>query len=258
MAPTWPVVVASSTFRNWASSGLTGFILRECTLHVSDTVGDVEWRSGDAILRRRSDGALELRIGGVFVMDDVETTSERLLAETTLAGLSDPHRIMVGGLGLGYTLRALLADPRVEHVVVAESEPAIPAWMRDEVLPGADLLNDPRVDLRVAGIRTVVADAAPGSLDAILLDVDNGPGYLVHEENASLYEGAFVRQCAAALVPGGQLCVWSMGEAPELVTEMEGVLARVESEPVPVRLQGRDETYWLLRGQTPRTDSLAP
>lgn len=216
----------------------------------------MEWQSGDAVLRRRPDGALELRIGGVFVMDDVETTSERLLAEATLAGLSGPLRIVVGGLGLGYTLRALLSDRRVERVVVAELEPAIPTWMRDGVLPGSDLLADPRVDLQVADVRTVVDDAGPASLDAILLDVDNGPGYLVHEDNASLYEDSFVRRCGAVLAPGGQLCVWSMAEAPALATAMEAVFDRVYSEPVPVRLQGRDETYWLVRGRGPRNDSL--
>lgn len=218
----------------------------------------MEWQSGDAILRRRSDGALELRIGGVFVMDDAETTSECLLAEATLAGLSDPRRVLVGGLGLGYTLRTLLSDPRVERVVVAELEPAIPTWMRDGVLPGGDLLTDPRVDLQVADVRTIVDDAAPASLDAILLDVDNGPGYLVHEHNASLYEDSFVRHCAAVLAPGGQLCVWSMAEAPALVTAMEGAFTQVESEPVPVRLQARAETYWLVRGHEPRNDSLGP
>ena len=218
----------------------------------------MEHHAGDAVLRRRNDGALELRVGGVFVMDDVETASERLLAEATLAGMANPRRILVGGLGLGFTLRALLFDPRVEQVGVVELEPAIAAWMRDGVLPGADLLADPRVDLRIADVRTVVDDTEWSTLDVILLDVDNGPGYLVHEENAALYEEPFVRRCADALVPTGQLCVWSMAPAPALVTAMKDAFERVDSEPVPVRLQGRDETYWLVRGRSPRNGSLTP
>ncbi|MDN5853797.1 MAG: hypothetical protein L0K86_13320, partial [Actinomycetia bacterium] len=155
----------------------------------------MEHQRGDAVLRLRADGAIELRIGGVFVMDDAETSSERLLAEATLSGIAHPRRIVVGGLGLGYTLRALLADDRVERVVVAELEPAVPDWMRADVLPGADLLTDPRVDLHVADVREVIDAATPSSWDAILLDVDNGPGYLVHQQNASLYESPFVRRC---------------------------------------------------------------
>ena len=174
--------------------------------------------------------------------------SERQLAEATLAGLDRPRRVLVGGLGLGYTLREILADHRVESVAVAELEPAIPAWMRAGVLPGADLLADARVDLQVADVREVVEGAEAGSLDAILLDVDNGPGYLVHPENAGLYETPFLRTCLDALALGGQLCVWSMAEAPDLEAAMRELFVRVETEPVPVRLQGRDESYWLLRG----------
>lgn len=191
-------------------------------------------------------------------MDDVETSSERLLAEATLAGMTDPRRIVVGGLGLGYTLRTLLADDRVERVVVAEMEPAVVDWMRTDVLPGGDLLVDDRVDLRVADVREVLETATADSLDAILLDVDNSPGHLVHEQNASLYEAPYIRRCAAALVPSGQLCVWSMADAPALEHAMCESFARVEPQPVPVSLQGRDETYWLVRGREPRNDSLTP
>lgn len=212
----------------------------------------VEHRTGEAVLRRRADGALELRVGGVFVMDDVETASERKLATATLdaiAGTSGRLRILVGGLGLGYTLRALLDDDRVAYVQVAELEPAIPAWMREGVLPGAEALADPRVDLRIADVRDLVTGGPARSWDAILLDVDNGPGFLVHEANATLYESPFLRRCADALAPGGQLCVWSMAEAPALTEAMRGTFVQVESDPVPVRLQGRAESYWLLRGR---------
>ena len=203
------------------------------------------------MLRHRVDGALELRVGGVFVMDDVETSSERLLANAMLAAVDRPQRVLVGGLGLGYTLREILADSRVERVVVAELEAAIPAWMREGVLPGADLLADPRVDLRIADVRDVVDSTEPGSLDAILLDVDNGPGYLVHDANAGLYEQPFLRACAARLTPTGQLGVWSMAADPALEAAMTTVFVHVETEPVPVRLQGRAESYWLVRGQVP-------
>ena len=79
----------------------------------------------DVVVRRRDDGALELRVNGVFVMDDVETTSERRLAQVVLDhGARD---VLVGGLGLGFTVRTLLADDRVRRVVVAELHPEVVA-----------------------------------------------------------------------------------------------------------------------------------
>ena len=131
---------------------------------------------GELVLRRRGDGALELRVNGVFVMDDRETSSEELLASVALDAVLRPSRVLVGGLGLGYTVRALLADERVREVVVAEIEPDVVRWMRDGVVPS--VLDDPRVRVEVGDVRDVVMGQPAGSLDGILLDVDNGPDSL--------------------------------------------------------------------------------
>ncbi len=96
----------------------------------------------DVVVRRRDDGALELRVNGVFVMDDVETTSERRLAQVVLDhGARD---VLVGGLGLGFTVRTLLADDRVRRVVVAELHPEVVA---------ANGLVDPRLDVVIGDVR---------------------------------------------------------------------------------------------------------
>ena len=205
-------------------------------------------------LRRRDDGALELRVNGVFVMDDVETSSEQALARTVLdLGARD---VLVGGLGLGYTLRALLASPQVTQVVVAELHPEIVGWMRDGTIPGADLLADVRTQVVVGDVRDVVAAQAPTSLDAIALDVDNGPDFLVHDANAAVYGTAFVEVCASRLRPGGHLCVWSMNDSEKLRRAMGDHLTHVQTEAVDVRLQGRDERYWIVSG-TRRDDAAA-
>ena len=94
-----------------------------------------------------NDGALELRVNGVFVMDDRETSSEELLASAALASVRRPDRVLVGGLGLGYTVRALLADARLGSVIVAEIEPDLVAWMRSGLVPS--VLDDPRVSVEV-------------------------------------------------------------------------------------------------------------
>lgn len=200
-------------------------------------------------LRRRADGSTELRVNGVFVMDDVETSSERLLARVvTDLGAAD---VLVGGLGLGFTLRELLASPGVRRVVVAELHAEIVGWMRDRTVPGADLLADPRADVVVGDVRDIVRAQPPALLDAILLDVDNGPDFLVHDANAEVYGPGFVEVCAARLRPGGHLCVWSMAESSDLVAAMASHLTDVRAEPVPVRLQGRDESYWVMTGRRP-------
>lgn len=205
-----------------------------------------------ATLRRRGDGALELRVNGVFVMDDVETTSERLLARQVLdAGARD---ILVGGLGLGHTTRELLTKQAVRRVVVAELHHEIVDWMRDGTIPGADLLDDPRMDVVIGDVRDVVMRQPPAALDAIVLDVDNGPDFLVHPGNQAVYGASFVAECARRLRPAGRLCIWSMSDSDRLRSVLADQFDVVTATPVDVRLQGRDEQYWVLTGS--RHDSV--
>jgi spermidine synthase len=85
-----------------------------------------------------------------------------------------------------------------------------------------------------------------GALDAILLDVDNGPGNLVHNANSALYRPSFLHASREALRDGGQLAVWSADGAPELVTNLNSVFGGCDAHAVDVDLQGRAEQYWLL------------
>ncbi|MET0449397.1 MAG: hypothetical protein ABW004_13365 [Aeromicrobium sp.] len=197
-----------------------------------------------ASLRRRDDGAIELRVDGVFVMDDLETTSERLLAR--LAIDEGAREVLVGGLGLGFTARELLADPAIERVVVAELHGEIVEWMRGGAIDGADLLADPRLDVVVDDVREVVTRQPPESLDAIVLDVDNGPDFLVHAGNEAVYGAEFVAECALRLRPSGRLCIWSMADSAPLRSVLAEHFGAVEAIPVDVRLQDRDEHYWIL------------
>ncbi len=204
---------------------------------------------GELVLRRRAeDGALELRVNGVFVMDDVETSSEELLASAALSSVRRPDRVLVGGLGLGYTVRALLADPRLGSVVVAEIEPDVVAWMRTGLVPS--VLDDPRVSVVVGDVRTVVAASPAASLDAIVLDVDNGPDFLVYHENSAIYTSPFLATCQSKLRAGGVLTIWSSSASPALEIAVTRVFGACEVKPVPVRLQGRAETYYVYQGSS--------
>lgn len=194
------------------------------------------------------DGALELRVNGVFVMDDRETSSEELLAAAALDGVAEPGRVLVGGLGLGYTVRALLRDQRVREVVVAEIEPELVQWMRDGLVPS--VLDDPRVTVVVGDVRDVVTGQPSGSLDGILLDVDNGPDFLVYDGNAAIYQTDFLACCREKLAPSGVLTVWSSSDSAGLAAAMQETFGRSEIQPVPVNLQGRAETYYVYQGSS--------
>lgn len=203
------------------------------------------------MLRERADGALELRANGVFVMDTVETSTERALATRALELSGQPASVLVGGLGLGFTLEAVLADDRVARVSVVEIEPALVGWMRDGTVPhGPALLADPRVQVEVADIADALRSAPPSEHDLVLLDVDNGPGYLVHDANAALYRAPLLGEARRVTRPGGMTVVWSAAEAPGLAEAMRQVFGewRVEVLSYPVDLQGRAETYWLYVG----------
>ncbi len=217
------------------------------TEHVE--VARAESERGEVVLRRRVEDraaeTLELRVNGVFVMDTQETRSETGLAEAALALVQHPRRVVVGGLGLGFTTQRVLADDRVESVTVVEIEEALVSWMRDGTVPhGPGLLADHRVQLVNADITTAVAEALR-TYDLLLLDVDNGPGYLVHETNAGVYQHDFLTQAHRILDPGGALVIWSASPAPELAEAMRAVFGNCAEHRYDVLLQERPEQYLL-------------
>ncbi|UFN46204.1 spermidine synthase [Nocardioides okcheonensis] len=215
----------------------------------SREVARAETERGEVVLRRRTTGTgadvLELRVNGVFVMDTLETSSEIELAAQALAVVPDPASVLIGGLGLGFTLQRVLADPRVERAVVVEIEEPLVQWMRDGTVPhGPALLADTRATIVNADIAMAVAEAR-SSYDLVLLDVDNGPGYLVHQANEAVYEHPFLHRCREVLRDGGVLVVWSADPAPALLAAMREVFGNAEEQAHQVLLQDRPEEYVL-------------
>lgn len=212
-------------------------------------VARAETERGEVVLRRRTTGTgadvLELRVNGVFVMDTLETTSEIELAAQALEAVDSPGAVLIGGLGLGFTLQRVLADPRVERAVVVEIEEPLVRWMRDGTVPhGPALLADTRASIVNADIAMAVAEAR-STYDLVLLDVDNGPGYLVHQANEAVYEHPFLRRCRDVLRDRGVLVVWSANPAPELLAAMREVFGGAEEQAHHVLLQDRPEEYYL-------------
>ena len=135
--------------------------------------------------------------------------SEESLSRETIRRVADCQRVLIGGLGLGYTLRAALdALPPTAEVVVAELVPKVVEWNRGVLahLAGSPL-EDPRVEVRVTDVAVPLRE--PSAWDAILLDVDNGPSAFTQNRNNSLYEADGLFTARLALRPGGVLTVWS-------------------------------------------------
>jgi len=203
---------------------------------------------GEIVLRERGEPngptVTELRVNGVFVMDTVETTTERALANAALALVDAPRTVLVGGLGLGFTTHEVLADRRVESCTVVELEQALVDWMRDGTIThGPQLLAEERLTVVVGDVAMVLAEARESAYDLVLLDVDNGPGYLVHDANQALYAEPLLTSAHRAT--SQLLVIWSADEAPQLGATLEQVFGNVEVTAYPVRLGDRDEHYWL-------------
>ena len=199
-----------------------------------EDLGRVPGTSGEVVLRRRvgEDGGsrVELIVDGVFAMDDADVSTERALATEALRRCrGDRLEVLVGGLGLGWTAATALASPRVAAVDVVELEPALVGWAREGLLPGLPARPAGRLRLHVADVAGQLA-TAPGRFDAVLLDVDNGPGFLVHESNAALYRPAGLSTALTALRPGGVLAIWSSSPAPELVDRLAALPGAADAE----------------------------
>ena len=211
-------------------------------------IARAETERGEIVLRERRDDSaptvLELRVNGVFVMDTLETTSERALAAATLELVDQPRRVLVGGMGFGFTMHEVLADPRVEQCTVVEIEQPLVDWMRDGTIAhGPQLLADGRLTVTVGDVAQVLAEAGEDAYDLVLLDIDNGPGYLVHDANATIYQPPFLEVARQAVRQ--VLAVWSADEAPQLEAALQATFGNVEPQSYDVTLGEREERYWL-------------
>jgi len=204
---------------------------------------------GELVLLRRG-GHFEIVANGVFLMDTRGGESERLHVSAAADRIPPPGRMLIGGLGVGFSLAAALAHPGVGQVHVVEREPAVLRWNRGPLAPvNASALSDPRVHAYQADVVDWLADAPEGSLDAICLDVDNGPEWLVTPGNARLYAEDGLRTSARVLSPDGVLTIWSAAPVPAFVARMNECFAEVK---VTQTSAGRGEPDVIVQGWRPR------
>ncbi len=205
-----------------------------------------------ALLRRGDEW--EVCADGFVLMSSRSHGSEDELARLAFARVPEAGTVLVGGLGLGFSLRATL-DLLGPHgkVTVAEQSAPVVEWNRTHVANLARRpLEDRRVSVRIGDVRACITEA-PAAYDLILLDVDNGPSALIHQANAGLYDAAGVVACHVALKEAGALAVWAAGSD-------EGYLRRLQrsgflAEVVPVRRRpgagGRKHVVFVAVKATP-------
>jgi spermidine synthase len=213
----------------------------------------VAGRCGELVLLRGG-GHHEIVANGVFLMDTRGGASERLHVTAAADRMPAPGRMLIGGLGVGFSLAAALAHPHVGEVHVVEREAAVLRWNRGPLAAmNGDALGDPRVHAYEADVVQWLADAPACALDAICLDVDNGPDWLLSPGNAWLYGDDGLRTAARVLSPDGVLTIWSAAPAPALVARMEEYFTGVDVTEVAVP---RGEPDVVVRGHTPRRPGL--
>lgn len=197
-------------------------------------VGNTEF-----ILARHGDDWV-VRVDQRMLMSTRVHHSEILLAEQSIARAGDPKHVLVGGLGLGYTLRATLDSlPDDAHVTVVELVPELVEWNRTLLAELSDhALDDPRCEVIVDDVFEVIA-RRPRAFDVILLDVDNGPRALSQAKNQRLYSDAGTRACKNALQAGGVLGVWSSGPNAKYAARLERFGFYTDVRRVPAREGGR-------------------
>lgn len=219
-----------------------------------------------ALVRRGE--RFEIVYDGQFLMASSCRRSEQALAELSLAPLTQRNDItvLVAGLGVGHTLRAVLDSPGVVRVDMVEAAQAVVDWNREHFgAVNGDALADPRVHLHVSDLQGFLKrqrldplpEVAHGWL-ALLLDVDNGPGWLSRPRNANLYTDEGIARLEGALRPGGVLGVWSAERDVPLLQRLHARLVAVAELAVPVEVGGHASLDYVYRGRRPPEAKAGP
>ncbi|MCP1470561.1 spermidine synthase [Sphingobium sp. OAS761] len=199
----------------------------------------------------RSDGDYSIQFGLEELMGSCDHVSEEALAALTCQRLGHGNGdVLIGGLGMGFTLGAALAAWSAESsIIVAELVPKIVTWARGPLAHiFRDHLSDPRLTIDVSDVHDVIA-ASTDRFDAILLDVDNGPDGMIRPENERLYCNWGLRSAHAALKCGGILAIWSAYPARDFDLKLEASGFEVEELRVPAFTGSQKEFHhiWFAR-----------
>ncbi|MDQ8196660.1 spermine synthase [Pelagicoccus enzymogenes] len=207
--------------------------------------------TGGVLALYEQDGAYSINFSGQELMHSKAAASEKLLGK--LGGESlpkdQPSRLLIGGLGLGFTLAtALEAAGPDASIEVLELAPEVIDWNREHLQElNGKCLDDPRVQLQVADATAVIRKAEPESYDCLLLDIDNGPVAMVQKGNATLYSKSGVRTIKSVLKPGGCAIFWSAGPDEKFAARLKQAGFQVKAIPAKVHEGAKRAAYLLYQ-----------
>jgi spermidine synthase len=244
---------------------------------VSRRFEELAWEAtpiGEVSLRRRRDpvtdvDVFEVKLGDEYLMSSSFTVAEIALADLALAWLGrrgvapTGWDVVVGGLGLGYTAGAVLADERVRDLIVVEALAPVIDWHRRQLVPlGQELTADPRCRLELGDFFAMSRESGfdpemrDRGFDAVLVDIDHSPRHQLGAGNADFYAVAGVRRLADRLTPGGVFGLWS-NDPPdqEYLEVLRSVFLEVTAEvvvfPNPLQQRPASNTIYLASGTRP-------
>jgi spermidine synthase len=214
-------------------------------------IATAETTDGTVLELFEHDGAHEISIGGAALMGTRQHHSEEELARLACEGLPDRPVVMIGGLGIGFTLRAALdLLPEDGQAIQVELLEQIVQWNRGPLAHHAGRpLEDPRTRLVIGDVAEEVLKHR-GQLAAIMLDVDNGATPMVMTRNSRLYGRAGLRALKGALVPGGALAIWSANDDPKLAARLRSVGFTVTMNEAHARPRRKGARHCIIVGRT--------
>ncbi|WP_046470908.1 spermine/spermidine synthase domain-containing protein [Allosalinactinospora lopnorensis] len=215
----------------------------------SEVIARAPGVTGGELVLRRVGEHFEIISNGVFLMDTRGGASEREMVRAALAALPAGRtgiRVLIGGLGVGFSAREALDDERVEHVRVVELEPRVIEWHSGPLAEVAGRLpEDPRCELTRADFLSWLG-AATETFDAICVDIDNGPDWTVVEGNDRLYEPPALERLGRILSPEGVIAFWSAMRAPGFAARLEERSSAVRTIEIPAP-RGEPDIVYLAR-----------
>ncbi|RJL27148.1 spermidine synthase [Bailinhaonella thermotolerans] len=198
---------------------------------------------GELVLRRAGDD-YEIISNGVFLMDTRDGASERLLVSGALDRLPAGAHLLIGGLGVGFSLAEAVRSPALGRATVVECEPAVIGWHAGPLRRFSEgALDDPRVRVVPADLVSWLR-STDERFDGICLDIDNGPDWTVTPGNGALYSPEGLALLTARLTPGGVLAIWSAAPSPDFEKRLRDTFAQVTVADVPVARGLPDVIYF--------------